>query len=91
MITIFEQIINKYRNKTVEIELKFRELWNIRNLYKIRRPDHIGTTMLGVSILPFIAFATHTQPCNLLWERIYIHFRRCWATLMLQRQLSIPM
>lgn len=55
MITIFEQIINKYRNKTVEIELKFRELWNIRNLYKIRRPDHIGTTMLGVSILPFIA------------------------------------
>ena len=52
MINFYEQIINKYREKTTELEIDFQEFWNIRNFYKIRRPDHICITMIGASILP---------------------------------------
>lgn len=55
-----KKIINKYENFTARIETEFYEVWNIRNFYRIRRPEYIGTTMLGMSIIsmfiPMIVF-----------------------------------
>ena len=56
MKNTFLKIIDKYEKSTAQIENDFYEVWDIRNFYRIRRPNHIGTTMLGMSMLPTFIF-----------------------------------